>query len=110
MNDDETVLCAASAYTQKYYFNTKYDLLPENVKEELNILCVLFTEEMGGNLVLKFEEDGELILEASAAEDDLLYDEIGSGLKIRQIRRDKAELLESLETFYRAFFLDEEEE
>ncbi len=110
MNDDETVLCAASAYTQKYYFNPEFDLIPENVKEELNILCVLFTEEVGGNLILRFEEDGELLLEASAAEDDLLYDEIGSGLKIRQIRREQAELLESLETFYRTFFLDEEED
>ncbi len=110
MPDDEMVLCAASAYTQKYYFNPEFENLPESVQEELNILCVLFTEEVGGNLVLKFNENGELLLEASAAEDDLLYDDIGSGLKVREVQREKSDLLESLEMFFRIFFLGEEGE
>ncbi len=110
MPDDGTVLCASSAYTQKYYFNPKYARLPESVQEELKILCVLFTEDVGGNLVLRFAEDGELLLETSAAEDDLLYDEIGSGLKIREIQRTKKDLLESLELFYRVFYLGLSEE
>ena len=45
------------------------------------------------------------MLETSADEGDLLYDEIGSELKIRQIRKEKAEFLQSLELFYKVFFL-----
>ena len=50
MNEDKfrIVLCGASAYDKKYYFNKKFDGLPENVKEDLHVICVLFTEEVGG--------------------------------------------------------------
>lgn len=44
------------------------------------------------------------MLEVSANEEDLLYDDIGSELKIRQIRKEKAELLQSLELYYKVFF------
>ena len=43
-------------------------------------------------------------------EEDLLYDDIGSELKIRQIRKEKAELLQSLELYYKVFFLGEDVE
>ncbi len=39
---------------------------------------------------------------------DARFDEIGSVLKIKEIRREKEELLKSLEMYYRVFFLDEE--
>ncbi len=110
MIDDEMVLCAASAYSKKYYLNPEFENLPQEVREELNIMCVLFTEDVGGTLVLKFDEDGDLLLEAAADEEDLLYDEIGSGLKIQQIRMEKADLLESLELYYRVVFLGEDGE
>lgn len=107
MYEDGIVLCASSAYTKQFYLNPEFSELPEGIREELKILCVLFTEDVGGTLVLKFDGEGNLELETDANEDDLLYDEIGSGLKIRQIQRDRAELLESLELYYRVFFLGE---
>lgn len=106
MYQDRVTLCVANAYEQKYYFNPDFDALPDSVKDELKIMCVLFTEDVGGILSLVFEEDGQLSLEVSSQEGDGLYDDIGSGLKIRQIQRTKTELLESLELFYRVFFMD----
>lgn len=108
-NEEKTVLCAASAYNQKYYFNEDFDSLPQNVKDELKIMCVLYTQDVGGILSLEFDEDGTLELRTEAASDDFFYDEIGSVLKIREIQREKQELLESLETYYRVFFLEEDE-
>ncbi|MCD8156519.1 MAG: DUF6145 family protein [Clostridiales bacterium] len=107
MNDEETILCASSAYTKQYYLNPEFDGLPAQVQDELKILCVLYTEDVGGVLVMKFDADGCLRLETSADEGDLLYDEIGSVLKIRQIQNTKTELLESLELYYKAVFLGE---
>ncbi|MCC8028328.1 MAG: DUF6145 family protein [Lachnospiraceae bacterium] len=107
MYDEEIVLCASSAYTKQFYLNPEFDGLPEQVKEELKILCVLYTEDVGGVLVMKFEEDGSLRLETSFEEGDLLYDEIGSVLKIKQIQNLQSELLESLELYYRVVFLGE---
>ena len=108
MFNEKMVLCGANAYDKKYYLNEQFSNLPEQIKQELQIMCVLFTEEVGGILLLEFEEDGSLQLITEADEGDLLYDDIGSGLKIRQIQLEKRELLESLEMYYRVFVLGED--
>lgn len=108
MYQEKIILCASSAYEKKFYINEDFEVLPQGVKDELKIMCVLFTEEVGGILTLSFDEEGNLSLEVSADEEDLLYDEIGSALKIKEIQRTKTELMESLELFYKAFFLNEQ--
>ena len=110
MYQDRVVLCGASAYEKKYYQNEDFKALPQQIQDELKIMCVLFTEDIGGVLTLVFDEEGNLLLEVSANEGDLLYDDIGSELKIRQIRKEKAELLQSLELYYKVFFLGEDVE
>ena len=110
MYQDTVVLCGASAYEKKYYLNEDFKALPQQIQDELKIMCVLFTEDIGGVLTLVFDEEGNLLLEVSANEGDLLYDDIGSELKIRQIRKEKAELLQSLELYYKVFFLGEDVE
>lgn len=104
MEQDGVVLCGASAYAQKFYLNEDFDSLPERVKEELKIMCVLYTADIGGVLQLVFDEDGKLYFQTNCEEGDLLYDEIGSVLKIKQLQREKEELLEALETYYKVFF------
>ena len=111
MSDEkEVVLCVSNAYQKKFYLNENFQGLPQSIREELKIMCVLFTEDIGGVLTLVFDEEGNLLLEVSANEEDLLYDDIGSELKIRQIRKEKAELLQSLELYYKVFFLGEDVE
>ncbi len=48
-----------------------------------------FTEEVGGILVLEYDEEGNLQIITEADEGDLLYDDIGCGLKIRQMQMEK---------------------
>ena len=107
MSNEKIVLCGASAYNKKYYLNENFTGLPDTIKDELRIMCVLFTEDVGGILQLVFNEDGELEFCTSCDENDLLYDEIGSVLKIKQLQREKEELFESLEMYYRVFYLGE---
>lgn len=107
MREDQTVLCGANAYEQKYYFNEAFKALPESIQEELHILCVLFTEEVGGVFMIVFDEDGSLQLTTDADEGDLLYDEISAGLLVKEILNKKQELFESLSLFYRIFILKE---
>ena len=106
--DEEIVLCAASAYEQKFYLNPDFDTLPESVQEELKVMCVLYTEDVGGILMLVFDGEGNLELKVDHAEDDFMFDEIGSALKIKELQRTKRELFESLELFFKVFFLGEE--
>ena len=105
MFNEKMVLCASNAYEKKYYLNDQFSNLPERVKQELQIMCVLFTEDVGGILTLEFAQDGTLEFKTEALEADARYDEIGSALKIKQIQTEKKELLESLEMYYRVFFL-----
>ena len=113
MSNQEVTLCASNAYNKKYYLNENFKGLPEAIKEELQIMCVLYTEDVGGVLELVYDEDGNLEFRTSYEEGDYFYDEIGSVLKIKQYQNVKRELLESLETYYRIVFLregfDEEE-
>lgn len=109
MYDEKITLCGASAYEQKYYFNEDFRALPESIKDELQIMCVLYTEEIGGVLTLEFDEEGNLEFCVDALDADAMFDEIGSVLRIKQLRRDKEELLESLELFYKVFFLQQDE-
>ena len=102
------VLCGANAYDKKYYFNEQFDKIPDSIKDELHIICVLFTEEVGGIFTLVFEADGSLSMETDAEENDIYYDEISSGLLISEIRRNRQELLESLSLYYRVFILKED--
>ena len=90
---EEVVLCGASAYNKKFYLNEDFKGLPEQIKNELKIMCVLFTEEVGGIFQLVFSEN------------DLLYDEIGWGLKIRQLQQTKQELLEALQMYYKVLYV-----
>lgn len=107
MYRDEVVLCASNAYNRKFYLNDNFKGLPESIKEELQIMCVLYTEDVGGVLELVYDEDGNLEFRTSFEETDFFYDEIGSVLKIKQYQNAKRELLESLETYYRIVFLGE---
>ena len=99
--EDGLVLCGASSYNKKFYFNEDFDLVPKQVKDELKIMCVLFTEDVGGTIQLIYDDEGNLEIVVDKEEDDVLYDEIGSVLKVKQLQREKKELFESLETFYK---------
>ena len=78
------------------------------MKEELHIICVLFTEEVGGVFTIGFEEDGNVVLETEAEESDIYYDEVGSGLLVSEVRRNRQELFESLRLYYKVFILKED--
>ena len=110
MYQDKFVLCGASAYEQQYFFNQDFSSLPDAVKQELQIMCVLYTADVGGVLLLVFDENGNLELKVEHNEGDFSFDEIGSVLKIKELQDTKEQLFKSLEMFYKVFYLGEEME
>ncbi len=106
-NDEKfrVVLCGASGYDKKYYFGPQFKGLPENIQEELHIMCVLFTEEAGGVFTIGYTPSGEVMMDSCCDEGDLLYDEISAGLMMKEIRRKKVDLFQSLEAYYKIKFL-----
>ena len=68
------------------------------------MICVLFTEEVGGIFTVEFEKDGGIFLRTECAQDDFLYDEISSGLLVSKIRNTSllmsvSEIYENLERY-----------
>lgn len=105
---ERIILCGANAYESKYYINERFaGGVPTAVLNELKILCVLFTEEVGGIFTIWFEPDGSVTLETEFEENDIYYDEVSSGLMIREVRNKRQELFESLEMYYRTIILKE---
>lgn len=108
MCEEKVVLCGANAYDKKYYFNEQFKGIPESIQNELHIICVLFTEEVGGIFTIEFEQDGSISMRTEYADDDFLYDDVSSGLLVSEIRRKRQELFESLSLYYRVFILHED--
>ena len=106
--EEKIILAAATTYEKKFYFNEEFNDLPQSVKDELKAACVLHTAEVGGIITLFFDEEGELKVEVSADEEDILYDDIGSHLKVKEMISLKKELFEALETFFKVFYLGED--
>ena len=82
--EEKLVLCGANSYVEKYYFNEQFSGLPEAVKQELQIMCVMFTQDVGGIFLVELDENGNLQLRTEAA------DHIG----IENIRRSRLLRLE----------------
>ena len=101
----DVTLCGASYYEQKYYFNPEFDKLPMQIKEELQIMVVSYTEKVGGVLTMFFDEDDNLQFQVQSLDGDGRFDEIGSSLEIKKLQMEKREFLESLELFYKTFIL-----
>lgn len=104
-NNEEVILCVSNSYQQRYYLNPLFGKLPPSVLDELKVMCVLYTEDVGGVLELFFDEEGNLDFRTTYEESDYYYDEIGSVLKIKQYQREKQDLMEALELYYRITFL-----
>jgi hypothetical protein len=102
-NEDTIVLCGANSYEKKYYFNDQFSILPQRIKDELQILCVTFTEKCGGIFTLEYVSGGKLEMKTEAAESDVMYDEIGAGLEVKKLQENKKDLFESMELFYQVF-------
>lgn len=99
------VLCATSAYEEKYYFNPLFSRLPDSVQKELRIICILFTDEIGGIFAMEYNQEGNLQFLTEARDWDYQYDEIGAALMIKEIQKSRRDLLRSLELFYQVVIL-----
>ena len=100
MSGKNVTVCGASAYEEKYYLNPLFARLPQAVRDELQIVCVMFTQDVGGICTLEVDENGKLQMRTESRADDFFFDEIGSVLKIKELQRTKGELFRSLELYY----------
>lgn len=100
------ILFATSCYTQKYYFNDKFDSLPTPIKEDIKVFLIPLSHKIHGILELGFyEDDGEVYIESSFNDGDAMYDEIGAKLEIDKLLREENEFFVKLRLWYNLVIL-----
>ena len=103
---NKIILAAASYEKQKYFLEPKFQQLPENIQEEVHILCVSLAQKLTCTVLMGFHEDGEVYFETVKSEDDYNFDEIGAELEIKELFRLQKELLQALKLWYTIFFTE----
>ena len=74
----------------------------EDVKKELKIISVGYTEEIGGIFLMEFNKDNKLVLKSMHEEGDSLFDEDNSHKKIDELAEKYEPLFSKLEAYYTA--------
>ncbi|NLK37512.1 MAG: hypothetical protein GX299_05455 [Epulopiscium sp.] len=104
---EKQVLAAASFETQKYFFSPEFLGVPEEIQEEIRMVCVLTAEKLKCSFIIGFEENGTVYFETVRPEDEFNFDEIGAELEIKQLQRTKRELWKALQLWYVVFCTEE---
>ena len=86
---ERVVLCGANFMSRSIILMKGSRIFRKVSNRNLQILCVLYTEDVGGILTLEYDEEGSLEFQVTAAESDYLFDEIGDVLKIKQYQLEK---------------------
>ncbi len=107
---EKITLAAASFEKQKYFFAPEFQKLPDDIQNEIKVICVMTAQKLCCTFVMGFEETGDIFFELIKNEGQLDFDEIGAELEIKEMRRTKKELLKALKLWYLIFQTQEGEE
>jgi len=107
---ENRLLAAASYENQKFYFAPEFSGIPDQIKDEVKIICVLGAERLACDFLMEFSASGDIVFKVIQPENSIDFDDIGAELEIRRIQREKKELLKSLKLWYLIYFTEKGEE
>ena len=93
-------MAAAPFEKQKYFLEPEFSMLPDGIKAEVQTVCVVVAQKLMCTFVMGFFEDGNVYFDIVKSEGTIDFDDIGAELEIKNIRREKAELLKALKIWY----------
>ena len=79
-NNENLVLCVSNSYQKKFYLNEHFQKLPDSIKDELKIMCVLYTEDIGGGLYIQ-HGFSTIITAKKIGENCRIYQQVTIGYK-----------------------------
>lgn len=94
------VIAAASYESQKYFFEPVFGDLPEDIKNEIRIICVVMAQRLGCSFIMGFKDTGDVYFEIVKPELAYDFDDIGADLEIKSLTREKEELIKALKVWY----------
>lgn len=102
---NKIVLCAASYYNQKYFFNNDLSPLPESIQKDIKTISICMAQKIQGIFTIGFYEDGNIFLESQGNENDFDYDEIGARIETDKLKENEKELFKALQNWYNIVIL-----
>lgn len=99
---EKTVLCAASYYKHKIFFNDeKFSTLPPEIKTEAKTIAAESAETVKCIVTLGFYENGDVYIEMSSDENDMDFDDIGAKYHIEKINKKYKKFFNALTLWYK---------
>lgn len=93
----------SNSYISKFYFDSRLNNIPIELKNTLKQIMVSLAEENGGIIEAIYDDKQTICyFDSYASDDDYMYDEIGAKYKLRQIEKLNENVLEEL-AFYCKF-------
>lgn len=99
------IIVTASYYEEKYFLNPEFVSLPKEIQKELIEISIVLAQKIRGIFMIAFNEEGNVILEIRSIAGGYDFDEIGGELEIKKIQREKQDLWNSLEYWYKWIYL-----
>lgn len=104
---EKRILAAASFEQQKFFFEPEFKEMPENIKQEVKILCVTTAQKLSCTFSIGFYDDSEVFFEIIKPEDYIDFDDIGAELEIKELQRKEKEFIKSLSLWHTIYKTDE---
>lgn len=100
---EKVVLAAASFEKEMYYLEKEFEELPQEIKNEIKIICVTLAHKLMCTFIMGFYSNGEVYFETVKNEGFYDFDDIGAELEIKEIQRKKADIIKALSLWYVVF-------
>lgn len=99
-HNESIPIIVSNSYIKKYYLDNRLEILPKEIKNKLKEVFVTFTENVGGILVVVFDNKNyNLLLNIEKNDDDISFDEINANYKLSKLENENIELFEQIAKF-----------
>lgn len=95
--ENEIIIAVSNQYIMKYYCDEILNDLTEELKENIKLMLVKYTEECGGIVELIYNTQfNDLSLLSIAEDEDFTYDEIEANFKLSKLEREYQDFFKEL--------------
>ncbi len=99
---EKTVLCAASFYKHKIFFNDEgFSTLPPDVKNEAKSITAEAAETVKAIVTIGFYENGSVYIEMGPDENDMDFDDIGAKYHVEKVKKKYHKFFNALTLWYK---------
>lgn len=99
-HNDLTPIIVSNSYIKKYYLDSRLEVLPKEIKNEVKNVLMKFTEDVGGIVLAMYDNvDYKIFFRVAKVDDDISYDEINANYKLAKLERENTETFDQIAEF-----------